>query len=109
MSAIRYQDAGEIDHTPDAKVEAGAVVVVGGIVGVATREIAAGKLGALATDGVWKLDLASGKTFEDGDPVYVSNSEATDSGTFFGWAVGDSDATSGTVKAMLVQTSVEES
>jgi predicted RecA/RadA family phage recombinase len=107
MSALRVTAPGAIDYTPVAKAEAGTVVVLGGIVGVVLREIAAGELGALATDGVFSLDLATGKTFEAGDAVYVASSEATDAGTFFGWAVADSAG--GKVSALLVQSIPTES
>jgi predicted RecA/RadA family phage recombinase len=103
MSANYIGIADVIDYTPSGAVDSGDVVVVGGIVGVATEAIAADALGALAVEGQFELDLASGKTFSAGDAVYVDDSEATDSGTFFGWAVADSDATAGTVMVKLVQ------
>ena len=103
MSAKYDKIADRIDHTPSSNVAAGAVVAVGGLVGVALEAIAANTLGALAVEGQFEIDLASGKTFSAGDAVYVASSEATDSGTFFGWAVAASDATAGTVKAKLVQ------
>ena len=103
MSAKRKTSEGAIDYTPAEAVSEGDVIEVGGIVGVALRDIAAGALGALATSGVFTLDLASGKTFDAGDAVFVDDSEATDSGTQFGWAVADSDATAGTVDALLIQ------
>ena len=109
MSAKYDKIADRIDHTPSGNVAAGAVVVVGGLVGVATEPIAANTLGALAVEGQFELDLATGKTFTAGDAVYVASSEATDSGTFFGWAVADSDATAGTVKAKLIQSLPSES
>lgn len=109
MSAIRKTSDGAIDYTPVGAVAVGAVVEVGGIVGVALRAIAAGALGALATSGVFTLDLATGQTFAAGDAVYVTASEATSvAGTFFGWAVAASDATAGTVDALLVQVGPED-
>jgi predicted RecA/RadA family phage recombinase len=109
MSAKFDKIADRIDYTPGSDVASGAVVVVGGIVGVALEPIASGDLGALAVEGQFELDLATGKTFSAGDAVYVASSEATDSGTFFGWAVADSDATAGTVKAKLIQSIPSES
>ena len=107
MSAIIKQD-GIIDYTPVADTEAATVVAIGGIVGVATRKILAGELGSLETrQKVFTLDLATGKTFSAGDAVYVASSEATDSGTFFGWAVAAS--ASGKVDALLVQSLPSES
>jgi predicted RecA/RadA family phage recombinase len=101
MSAKFDKIADRIDYTPSGNVVSGQVVAVGGLVGVATEPIAATKLGALAIVGQFELDLATGKTFSAGDPVYVASSEATDSGTFFGYAVAAS--ASGKVKAVLVQ------
>jgi predicted RecA/RadA family phage recombinase len=103
MSAKFDKIADRIDHTPSGDVASGAVVAVGGLIGVALEAIDAGELGTLAIVGQFELDLASGKTFSAGDAVYVASSEATDSGTFFGYAVAASDATADTVKAVLVQ------
>ena len=101
MSVIFKSQAGVIDHTPSGDVEAGAVVQVGGIVGVATRKINANERGSLRTDGVFDLPLAESESFTAGDPVYVDNSEAADSGTFFGYAIADS--ADGHVAAELIQ------
>jgi len=101
MSAKFDKEGKSINHTPSGNVVAGQVVVVGGLIGVAKEPIAANTLGALRVDGQFKLTLASGKTFSAGDPVYVASSEATDSGTFFGWAIADS--TGGIVETLLIQ------
>ena len=103
MSAI-YIGTGPIDYTPAENVSMGDVIELGGLVGVAKRDIAAGTLGALDIGQLpqYKIDLASGKTFDAGEAVYVDDSEATDSGTQFGWATADSDATTGTVNAVLI-------
>ena len=103
MSAKFDKIGDSIDHTPVGAIAAGEVVAVGDIIGVATVAIAAGVLGELMTRGQFELDLASGKTFDAGDAVYVSGSEATDSGTYFGYAVADSDATNDIVKTLLIQ------
>jgi predicted RecA/RadA family phage recombinase len=105
MSAERYSADGSIDYTPDTDVSAGDVVQIGSITAVALRDIADGELGALATEGVFKIDLASGKTFDQGDAVYVdSSSDATtdDSEIPFGYAIADSG--SGVVYARLGDT-----
>jgi predicted RecA/RadA family phage recombinase len=58
-----YVQKGDIvDYTPAAAVAAGEVVVVGVLVGVAPRPIAANSLGALAVDGVYALPCATGAT-----------------------------------------------
>ncbi len=110
MSAKYDKIADRIDHTPAADVASGDIVSVGGLIGVATAPITATKLGSLAIVGQFEIDLATGKTFSEGDAVYFdASSEATDSGTFFGYAVEDSDATADTVKAVLVQSAPEAS
>lgn len=104
MSAIFRQEDGIIDHTPVGAVAARDVVSVGGIVGVASEAISAGELGQLRTMGVFRLTLASGKTFAAGAAVYVNAaSAATDNtaDTAFGYAIA-ANATS-TVDALLVQ------
>ena len=55
-----YADGDLIDYTPSSAVAAGDVVLVGDTVTVAPRPIAAGKLGAVAVEGVFKLPKASG-------------------------------------------------
>ena len=92
-----------INHTPSGAISSGEVFAIGDLIVVALEDIAASALGTVRTSGVFELDLASGKTFSAGDAVYVSSSEATDSGTYFGYAVADSDATNDIVKAMLIQ------
>jgi predicted RecA/RadA family phage recombinase len=101
MSAKFDKIADCINHTPSGNVAVGEVVAVGGLIGVATAAIAADTLGTLNIVGQYELDLASDETFSAGDAVYVDDSEATDSGTFFGYAVADS--ASGKVKAVLIQ------
>ncbi len=44
-----------IPHTPSSAVAAGDVVVVGDVVAVATRPIAANELGALAVEGIFEF------------------------------------------------------
>lgn len=81
--AQRLKDAGAIDYIPAANVAAGDVVVVGNLVGVAPVAIAAGTLGAVETDGVFRVATASATTFAIGDPVYydATNKVATATGT----------------------------
>jgi predicted RecA/RadA family phage recombinase len=105
MSAKFDKIADVIDHTPTSAVSSGDVVAVGGLIGVALEDIAANALGSLAIRGQFELDLATGKTFAIGAEVYVASSEATDSGTFFGYAVAASGTS--TVKAVLVQSPPE--
>lgn len=56
MKARFVQDGKYLDYTPEAAVEAGDVVIVGSIVGVANRPIPAGETGAIATEGVFEFE-----------------------------------------------------
>ena len=104
MSAKYDRIADRINHTPSGAVSAGDIVAVGSLIGVALTDIAASAVGALAIVGQFELDLATGKTFSAGAAVYFdASSDASDSGTFFGYAIEASDATAGTVKAVLIQ------
>ncbi len=59
--ATRYSNNGcAIDYTPGSAVTAGDVVVLGSIVGIASQDIAANELGALAMDGVFKVPKITG-------------------------------------------------
>ena len=73
MDARFIQDGKYLDYTASADVAAGAVVVQGGIVGVANQPIASGATGAIATEGVFevaKLSGSSGAVFSAGAAVY---------------------------------------
>lgn len=60
MIAIYKQEGDAVDFTPAADVAAGDVVVQGELVGVASREIKAGALGALSVSGVFDFPKAMG-------------------------------------------------
>jgi predicted RecA/RadA family phage recombinase len=62
-------DGDLLDHTPAAAVAAGEVVVIGAMVAVAPRPIAAGALGALAVEGVFELPCATGATGAQGSAI----------------------------------------
>ncbi len=57
-TTFRHEGA-RIDYTPTGAVDAGDVVVLGDIVGVATSDIAAGVKGALAISGVVRFPKAT--------------------------------------------------
>lgn len=69
MQAIYQQVGSSIDYTPGSDVSAGAVVLLGTIPLVAKRDITANTLGALDTDGVYKVVKKTG-AFTAGDAVY---------------------------------------
>jgi predicted RecA/RadA family phage recombinase len=58
-----------IDHSPAAAVAAGEVVVIGSLVGVAPRAIAANAVGSLAIDGVFEMPVATGATGAQGSAI----------------------------------------
>lgn len=63
MATAHYKnDGGRMPYTPGSAVAAGAVVVIGDTVGIATQAIAANELGTLATQGLFQLPKASGST-----------------------------------------------
>ncbi|NQW46606.1 MAG: DUF2190 family protein [Planctomycetes bacterium] len=65
-----YIQKGEVlDHTPVSAVAGGAVVVIGALVAVAPRPIAAGALGSLAVEGVFALPCATGATGAQGSEI----------------------------------------
>lgn len=72
MTAKFIQRGDAIDYTPGADVAAGDVVVQGELVGVAKLDIQTGKLGALATTGLFDFPKAAGAgtAIPVGTPVY---------------------------------------
>lgn len=65
MAAETYQavylgDGNRVDYTPVAAKASGDVVVVNGVVGIATQDIAAGALGSLGINGVWRMVKITG-------------------------------------------------
>ena len=67
--ASYVQDGKLLDYTPGSAVAAGDVVVIGSLVGVAPRPIAANALGSLAIDGVFSMPCASGATGAQGSAI----------------------------------------
>lgn len=67
--ASYVQDGDLLDYTPVSAVAAGEVVVIGSLVAVAPRPIAANALGALAIDGVWEMPCATGATGAQGSAI----------------------------------------
>ncbi len=70
MDARYVQRGDAIDHTPEADVAAGDIVVLADkLVGIAKLDIKAGELGALALTGVYEVAKASGTAFAAGAEV----------------------------------------
>lgn len=62
-------DGDYFDHTPGSALAAGDVVVIGSMVAVATRPIAANALGSLAVEGIFSLPCATGATGAQGSAI----------------------------------------
>jgi predicted RecA/RadA family phage recombinase len=67
--ASTVADGKYFDHTPASAVEVGDVVVIGAIVAVATRPIAANALGSLAVEGIFEFPVATGATGAQGSAI----------------------------------------
>jgi predicted RecA/RadA family phage recombinase len=68
--ATYVHDGMTIDHTPSGAVAAGDVVVVGALVGVAPRAIAANALGAIQVEGVFDMPKTTSAAITAGAAVY---------------------------------------
>ena len=92
MATAKFiHDGSSIDYTPGSDVSAGDVVVQGELVGIATLDIAANALGALAVVGVFDLPKASGDGgIAVGAEVYWDEAEA----------IGKTDAEAGANKKL---------
>ena len=101
MPLVTFVQQGDaIDYTPNAAVEAGAVVVLNDLVGVTKRAIPANSLGALHVVGVFEFPKATGAgtAIAAGVNVYwdVADSEAkTDSESGANKLIGKSVAAAG--------------
>jgi predicted RecA/RadA family phage recombinase len=65
----RVADGNKLDYTPVSAVAAGEVVVLGSLVTIADSAIAAGKLGAVSTNGVWNFACLTGSTGAQGSAI----------------------------------------
>ena len=82
MTAVYMQKGEAIDYTPSGAVEAGQVVVLNDLVGIAKQPIPANRLGALAVTGVFSCpkNVGSDEAIETGTTLYwdETNEVATD-------------------------------
>ena len=69
-----FQKGDYIDYRPETNVNAGDVVFLENLVGVAKLDIKAGELGALALNGVYRVVKGS-ETAKAGAPVYWNAGE----------------------------------
>lgn len=109
MLAYPVAKGDSIDYTPAAAVAAGAIVLLGWLVGVATSAIAASVQGALAVSGIFEFakDDTSGPVIAVGDPVFwdATNSVATNVQTrnlpYLGTCVAAAGASDAVVRVRL--------
>ncbi len=72
MKAEYLQPGNNLDYenpSEEEAVEAGTVIVLGSIVGIAATYMEPGEIGSVATDGVWLFDTEE-TDVKQGDPVY---------------------------------------
>lgn len=102
--ASYVQDGDYIDYTPGSAVAAGDVVVIGSVVAVAPRPIAANALGVLAVEGVWSFSKNTGIVIGQGDKVYyyaASGAVTGATGTVAGFAAEAAATGDTSVKVVL--------
>lgn len=109
----KYIQTGEmLDYTNAgaAKINAGDVVSLTNLVGVAACDIPVGAVGALATEGVFEFDKTTSLSISMGDFVYYSTSTkkitktATDVPCGIAIEAGESAATTIRVKLAVIKT-----
>jgi predicted RecA/RadA family phage recombinase len=85
--ATLKSESGVWDYTPTTAKAVGDVVILGKIVGVVCRPIAANTKGALTTDGIFTFDKVTGGALTAGAVAYLhSNLKVTGSATTTGIA-----------------------
>lgn len=103
-----FQDGDLIDYTPGSAVAAGDVVVIGSLVAVAPRPIAANTLGAVAVEGVWSIAKGAENIAAGTKVNYYATSgvvTAASTGVACGYAVAAAATGASTVKVLLLQKS----
>lgn len=82
-----YSDTGVWDYTPDTAKAAGDCVILGRIIGVVSRPIAAATKGAVNTAGVFSFTKGTGSAMTPGQIAYLqANLHVTASATTTGIA-----------------------
>jgi len=75
MGAKYKHEGAAIEYIPGLDIEAGDVVILSGLVGVANHPITSGQVGTLAIEGVFDFPKAlSGVTFNQGGDAYWDDS-----------------------------------
>lgn len=95
-----------LDYTPGSAVAAGDVVVLGSLVTVAPRAIAANEKGAVCVEGVFSFPkpTGSGTNYAQGAKVYWYGSQMVTgaTGTAAGYVADQPATTDATVNVLLV-------
>lgn len=97
-------DGDKLDHTPTSNVAAGDIVVLGSLVTVADRDIAANTLGAVLTHGVVVGNCATGATAAAGSSIRWNATSGVfheSTGTVAGYLARARVATDSTVQVLL--------
>lgn len=107
MKATYYQRGETLDYCPTENVENGAVVVLGGRIGVAAAPICAGEQGAVRVVGVYAMAKSDGEAINQGAAVYYDAEAdaitATESGnTPAGYAAASAAAADAIVLVKLL-------
>jgi len=107
MTAIYLQNDSTIPYVPAANVNAGDVIVAGGIVAVAKSFIGAGVLGAVARTGMYLVEKAA-VAFAIGQELYwdltndvVTTTPAAGANPYFGRATAAALSTDATAPVLL--------
>ena len=104
MMAVFVQRGESVDFTPSRDVEAGEVLVFGGLPGVVKTSVKAGALGALALTGVYDVEkdavavAAGDRLFWDGTRRLATTAP---NGAFLGLAAANSPASSPRARVIL--------
>ena len=108
-TATFVHDGKAIDYTPALAVDAGDVIVLNDLVGVAKLDIAANALGALATTGVFDFPKSTGSSsaIAAGKKVYWDSdnevmTETADGNTYAGKTVKAATDDDATVRVLLI-------
>jgi predicted RecA/RadA family phage recombinase len=110
MSATYIHKGESIEHTPATDLPSGSVVVLEDIVGIATRRIPAGQVGALSLCGVFTMPKETGasKAIAAGKRVFwhpgnsiVQTGAGGGSATFLGHCIKDAADDDATVMIRL--------
>ena len=105
MRAVFVQRGESVDFTPSRDVDAGEVLVFGGLPGVVKTAVKAGSLGALALTGVYDVEkdglavAAGDRLFWDGTRKLATHAAAD--GVFLGLAAANATPTAPRARVIL--------